>query len=458
MRSRAVLGVGVIGCATAGTVYELSGSFMGWLGWPHASVMSWAGWLFAVAILVVRGRHRTRNFVAFALLVALAIYAGEPEIFAILAVSLLVFVVTMSVLKLRAEDDARRSLRPLIDLSLAAVAGAALAAPLELPGLQVLTGSTRNSGTLLAKTEVGSALPPHDLVHLLVQGYNGLPLAGNQVFGDAVYTDTAAYVGLISVALAVLGMVRRWRRPETVGFMVLAGATMAIVYLPPIQAALIRIPLVQTIDWHRDLMIVGLCAAVLAGMGMDALVRASPSRSTQLILAGVLAGGIALLLLLWLVATSGLSPLDARLRSDSLAWPLVTGGLALLVVAGLALWTARTGGRTSAGADGDRTIGAPTERVAGDSSATPAAQLLRPTRGSNCGGSAVVARDRIPRRLGCSAVVVERGRRRNDTGAVLPRTFRGKFEGRLRRLHVLRGAGFVQPGGPARVQQPVRAP
>ena len=42
---------------------------------------------------------------------------------------------------------------------------------------------------------MSKALPPHDLVHLLVQGYNGLPLAGNQVFGDAVYTDTAAYVG-----------------------------------------------------------------------------------------------------------------------------------------------------------------------------------------------------------------------------------------------------------------------
>ena len=31
-----VLHVGIIGCATAGTVFELSGSFMGWLGYPHA--------------------------------------------------------------------------------------------------------------------------------------------------------------------------------------------------------------------------------------------------------------------------------------------------------------------------------------------------------------------------------------------------------------------------------------
>ncbi len=62
-----VLGLGVIGCATAGTIYELSGSFMGWLGWPHAAVMSWAGWLFAVAILIVRGEHRARHVAEFAL-------------------------------------------------------------------------------------------------------------------------------------------------------------------------------------------------------------------------------------------------------------------------------------------------------------------------------------------------------------------------------------------------------
>jgi hypothetical protein len=339
-----VLGLGVIACATAGTIYELSGSFMGWLGWPHAAVMSWAGWMFAVAILVVRGEHRARYVVVFALLFALAVYAGEPEIFVLLALSLVVFVFTMLILKLRA-DDPRRSLRPLIDLGVATVAGAALSAPLALPGLQVLTRSTRNSGTLFTATEVGRALPPHDLVHLLVQGYNGLPLAGNQVFGDAVYTDTAAYVGLIGIGLAVLGIVRSWRRPETVGFCVLTVVTLAIVYAPPIQALFDRIPLVQTIDWHRDLMIAGLCVAILAGIGMDAIVRHSARKSTQILLAGVLTGGLVLLLVVWLFGSSGLSQLDATLRRDSLKWPLVTGGLALVVLAGLAAWTSR--GRAS---------------------------------------------------------------------------------------------------------------
>jgi hypothetical protein len=347
-----VLGLGVIGCATAGTVYELSGSFMGWLGWPHAGVMSWAGWLFAVAILLLRGRrHRTRNIVAFAVLVALAVYAGEPEIFVLLLVSLVIFALTTLIVMRAIAHNTNRSMRALIDLSVATLVGLGLSAPLALPGLQVLARSTRNSGTLFTTTEVDKALPPDDLVHLLVQGYNGLPLAGSQVFGDAVYTDTAAYVGIIAVALAVLGIVRNRRRPEAAGFAVLAVVTLAIVYAPPIEAVFVHLPLVRTVDWHRDLMIVGLCIAILAGLGMDALVRTPARKSTQLIVGGVLTGGLVLLLVLWLWGTSGLSQLDAGFRRDSLGSPLVTGGLALVVVAALAVRTARGAAQLGSGVD-----------------------------------------------------------------------------------------------------------
>ena len=335
-----VLGLGVIGCATAGTIYELSGSFMGWLGWPHAAVMSWAGWLFAVAILIVRGRKRVRHIVEFAFLIALAVYSGEPEIFAILLLSVAVFVVTMLFSRFGREQHPEW-LHPLVDLSVAAVAGAALSAPLALPGLQVLTRSTRNSGTLFTGTEVSRALPPHDLVHLLVQGYNGLPLASNHVFNDAVYTDTAAYVGLIGIVLAALGIVRRWRRPETAGFVVLTIVTLVIVYFPPLQALFNHIPLVQTVDWHRDLMTVGLCIAILAGIGMDELVRTVTRKSTQLFVAGALGGGLLFLALLWLVGTTDLTHLNATLRRTSLELPLLTGALALVVVVVPAAWTSR---------------------------------------------------------------------------------------------------------------------
>ncbi len=336
-----VLRVGIIGCATAGTVFELSGSFMGWLGYPHASVMSWAGWLLAVAVLIVRGGHRPRNIALFAVIMAFAVYAGQPEILTMLLVSAVVVVVTMVVVRAHSSPPGRSWGRPLIDLALAIGAGLALGAPLILPGLQVLSASTRNSGALLAQTAVGKSLPPHDLYHLLVQGYNGLPIAGNHVFGDTVYFDTAAYVGIIAIALAVLGLVRRWRRPGVAALAVLSIVTTVVVFVPQVEAVILHLPQIRTVDWHRELMTLGLCLAVLAGVGMDALVRLEAWRSTVLILGGVLAGGLVLLLALFLFSTSGLSAIDATLRRQSLLWPLITTGLALITLAGLAARSVR---------------------------------------------------------------------------------------------------------------------
>ena len=361
-----VLGVGAIGCTSAGTIYELSGSFMGWVGWPHAAVMSWAGWLLAVAILIVRGKNRTRNITVCALMFALAIYSGQPEILAILTASILVFVLTILIINARAAHNLRESLRPLVDLSIAFVAGAALGAPLALPGLQVLARSTRDSGTLLAQTEVGKALPPHDLVHLIAQGYNGLPLAGSQVFGDAVYFDTAAYVGIIAIALAVLGVVRGWRKPEVASFIVLTVVTSAIVFAPPVEAVFLHVPLIKTIDWHRDLMILSLCVAILAAIGMDALVRARNQRTTQTVLAIVFTSCLLLLVLLWLIDTTGLSPLDARLRKDSLIWPLLSAGMGLVIVGVLATWTSRNRSLRSSDVEAKRIMPEPTDDPSGE--------------------------------------------------------------------------------------------
>ena len=337
-----VLHLGTIGCATAGTIYELSGSFTGWLGWPHAAVMSWAGWLLAATILIVRGgHHRTRNIAAFAVVFALAVFSGQPEILTILLVSAIVVASTMLIMKMRAAQNLTCSLGPLLDLSVAMVAGVALGSPLLLPGLQVLARSTRNSGALLSHTEVGKSLPPHDLIHLLAQGYNGLPIAGSQVFGDAVYFDTAAYLGTVAIALAILGVTRGWRRPEVVSFVALTVVTLAIVFAPPIQALFLHLPLVQTIDWHRALMPLSLGVAILAGVGIDALVRDGAKRSTQLLLAGTFTCALTLLLVVWLVGTSGLPPIEARLRRDSLIWPLASAGLALAIVGVLAVWTSK---------------------------------------------------------------------------------------------------------------------
>ena len=98
-----------LGAAMGATVFELSGSFSAVLGWPIASVMSWSGWLFACAILVVRGRHRRRDVTLFAVVLALAVYAGEPDTLAVLIVSLAVFVAVFLGIRARRTRRPKRS-------------------------------------------------------------------------------------------------------------------------------------------------------------------------------------------------------------------------------------------------------------------------------------------------------------------------------------------------------------
>ena len=139
-----VLRLGVLGAAMAGTVYELSGPFMSLLSWQDTAVMCWAGWLFTVTLLLLRGEHRVRHVVAFAVIVALAGYAGQPEALFFLLLSLGIFVGVFILVRTLRKDSVRSFVRPIGDLIIAGAAGLALFAPLALPALQLSSNSVRN--------------------------------------------------------------------------------------------------------------------------------------------------------------------------------------------------------------------------------------------------------------------------------------------------------------------------
>ena len=108
-----------------------------------------------------------------------------------------------------------------------------------------------------------------------------------------------------------------------------------------------------------------------------------------------------LLLILWLVGTSGLSQLDARLRRDSLIWPLVTGGLALVVVVVLAVCDVERQGISGSRAP---QLPAPVAAPRGDTSNEESiGRLRRPTAGQSPGCSSCCSRRRFswPRVLSC---------------------------------------------------------
>ena len=106
--------------------------------------MAWAGWLLVAAVLILRGRHRWRSVAFFAVVVACAIYAGEPEALVFLAIAVALLVVMVLGGRILGRPESGPVVRPLLDLVVAGVAGAALGAPLLLPGTQIGGVSLRN--------------------------------------------------------------------------------------------------------------------------------------------------------------------------------------------------------------------------------------------------------------------------------------------------------------------------
>ena len=121
-----VIGLNTISCIFGGTVFELSGPMLGWLGWPHSAVMSWAGWLFAATFAILRGGRGVWSIACLGLVIAAMVYAGQPEVLTLFGISVLI-VATVSLLLRTPLLKGSGPIRvPIVNLSLGAASGLAL--------------------------------------------------------------------------------------------------------------------------------------------------------------------------------------------------------------------------------------------------------------------------------------------------------------------------------------------
>jgi hypothetical protein len=325
-----VLRLEVLACAMAATVFELSGPFMAWLGSPVASVMSWAGWLFAAIILITRGKNRVRHVAFMAIVVACTIYAGQPDTVMLVVAAVLVFLVVLFTLRAFGLGKPGPILLPVGDLFVASIAGFALAAPLALPGLQLARTSIRTSSIRSV------SLPVHDALNLVFQGFNGLPWAGSHWFDQNNYFQTAAYVGVVAVVLALVAVVMRRRQPEVIAFAAVALIMISLVFIPAVMSLVGQLPHGRSIQWHRSLLQMCFALAVLAGIGADVLIHSHARRDVLWWTGGSFAGAGVLLAVLWGVGRGDLALGDASIRSESFVWPVLTTVVGLAVVGVLA--------------------------------------------------------------------------------------------------------------------------
>jgi hypothetical protein len=326
-----ILRCSVVAAAFAGTVFELSGAFMIYLGWPIASVFAWAGWLLAAAILLIRGERRARYVTLFAVSLALAIYAGQPDALTILLVGLVTFVVVLLGLRLFQYGPPGPILRPLVDLAVAGVAGLALAAPLLLPGLQLLGKSVRNQGGSALGGR--SAISYLEIGHFLVSGLNGALL------------PFSLYLGVIPVILVITAIGLRRREPEVIALVALALLMGAFSFVQPVITLMVSLPGAEAVRWPRAVVLLAFSLAILSGLGMDLLVKSPLQKSVRrwigtgfLLTAVVLVG-------FCLVGGGRLSPAQASNRFHGLLWAAIEAAFGIAVAVALRFNARKSGQR-----------------------------------------------------------------------------------------------------------------
>ncbi|MHB1518993.1 MAG: YfhO family protein [Acidimicrobiales bacterium] len=326
-----VLGLGTLASAMAGTVFALSGPLVQWVGWSAASVMSWSGWLFAAAILITRGRHRIRSICLFAAALAMSVYGGHPESSFILVVALCLYFAVVVIHRLFVDGDRSSALLSTADLVVAGAAGGALAAPLILPGVQLIELSARRTNTTLA------VLPPHGLAYYLFNGFDGLGVGTGNWFGSFPGGAVTDYVGAIALALLVVAVSARWRRPEVMALGAVTVVMVGAVFVPSFASVLHRIPFFGSAQLIRAEMPVAFALAMLAGIGLDVLVRRNTCTRVQLRALASFGLIAVVLLAAWLFARGQLTSTEERIRASSFLWPAVETAIGLLVVGGIIL-------------------------------------------------------------------------------------------------------------------------
>jgi len=310
--------------------FSFGGFMIGWV--PLPTLMNCAAWLPG-GLLGVELTFRRRTPVGTAVLglsTGMTLLAGHLQIAAYVLLAVVLYAVLRLALQVsRNRTGGRPQPLPWLPLVAGLALGLALGAAQVLPTLELGQQSPRGAG---AATHEGlqfhleGALKPAELLTLLLPDALGNPARGDYlgatVARGAAYGERCGYVGLLAALLALFGLVAgktRWRW----GFAVAAGLTLwAAMGGLPARLLYFGIPKLGLAGgFPRLLCLYTFAVAVLAGVGLQALLRLSGRATGSLSGLARLVGPVALLLLVLDLFTWGWRTLPsvpgARLYPDT---------------------------------------------------------------------------------------------------------------------------------------------
>ena len=278
LRSRA-FGLGRAAALLGAVAWQLCHWQVAWLALPTFLCVS--AWLPLALLLVDRAAERPTALRASGLGLCLGVMllAGHLQIAAYCFGLILAYAVFRVLPLLKMQWP-----RLLGAAALALILAFGLAAPQLLPALELARMSHRAGSPVNWTTYTGYvrlAVPPVHLVTLFAPGFFGSPTRGTYWGvglngGPGAYMEYACYGGILTLVLAIAGLISTWRTQAAARFFAVTAIVVLLLALgTPLNALLFfGIPgFSQTGSPGRILVLWSFCLPVLAAIGADALLR-----------------------------------------------------------------------------------------------------------------------------------------------------------------------------------------
>lgn len=278
------VGLSKPGALLAMMAFTFSGSMIGWVGYPLASVIAWfPAMLFTIERALARAS--SRYVIASGLAIGAQFLGGHPE------TSWLVVLVWIACALCRAVALEGRHLSTLLPQLVRIAAAVALGCALGAVQLLPFVESLLQSAVLASRQSRAVSSAPALLRQLLFDWHNwptaittllplyfGTPLHENYLYPFSNYVDQNTYAGVLPLALALSVTWhalrnRSWVHRGTV----LWSASLALIALGialhlPLLNLVNRLPLFRISANERLRLVYVFALSILAGMGLDQLI------------------------------------------------------------------------------------------------------------------------------------------------------------------------------------------
>ncbi|HKO43255.1 MAG TPA: YfhO family protein [Pyrinomonadaceae bacterium] len=269
-----------IAALAGGMVYGMCGFMMAHLG--HTTIIHVAAWLPLLIWSIEMLRQKiTLEWIAIGVLaVACCVLAGHLQIVSYS----LVFAGTYAVVFGWNAPVGRWRFYSVYAMAVAL--GIGLTAIQMLPAMELARFSTRSNFTF--SDFASYSLPyKHLLLLLFPASFGGLPRYGTTpYFGDWNLTEVSSYVGVLTLVLAALGLIAR-RDRKLIIFWLCAGVAVLLLALgdgTPLARLIYQLPVIGKFRAPaRHVFELALVFSVLAGFGIDGVLRQQISRRIVLV-------------------------------------------------------------------------------------------------------------------------------------------------------------------------------